>query len=155
MQSSEDLYKKWKSFLAKFKNEEQDIFANVESENNSHIQIVNFLGTNIKLNTCYGFLTLDFRDPECQWDVQDFLAASNINFDSQKIHNIKLIKTTFSEEEFPCRIYGAENKGRIRFYQSDKITDFNELFESFVTVYHNVCVIVFRLKINTVLKHLN
>ncbi|WP_157961152.1 hypothetical protein [Lutibacter citreus] len=129
--------------------EQLELVEEVVNTDNIQFEVKNFLGTGINLNNSYGFLTVDFRDKECRWDVQDFIAVTQITYESKRIEKMTLKSTNWSSEDYPCRIYGADNKGKIRFYRSDKITDFDELLNSFITVFQSVMFAIIRLKVRT------
>ena len=150
MDTQNELRKSWLKFVETFSNN-----LNTEEKikiDNFNFEIKNYLGTGIILNNTYGFLTLDFSDRKCNWNVKDFISVTKITYESKRIGEMTRHSTNWSIEEFPCRIYGAENKGRIRFYRSDEISDFNELFNSFITVFESVIFAIIRLKIKSVLK---
>ncbi len=148
MESENELQISWLNFIAEFTDEKIDKTEKKIKTGDFRFEIKNFLSTGINLNDSYGFLTLDFRHKSCKWNVQDFISATQITFKSKKSEKMTLQWTNQSPEYYPCRIYGADNKGRIRFYRSDDITDFDELLNSYITVFQSVMFAIIRLKIN-------
>ncbi|HNP69013.1 MAG TPA: hypothetical protein PKH16_13990 [Aequorivita sp.] len=147
MNNHDDFYKAWLKFIVRFTGEQIDIQRGVSNTGSSRFEIKDFLGTGIILNDSYGFLTVDFRDIKCKWDVQDFINAAHITHISQKFNMATINETNWSPKDYPCRIYGADNRFKIRFYSSDEITEFDELLESYITVFQSVIFTIIRLKI--------
>lgn len=152
MNTENELQIAWLNFIAEFTGEKFDITEEVIKTGNFRFEVKNFLGTGINLNDSYGFLTLDFRHKSCEWNVQDFISATQIIFKSQRLEKMTLQSTNWSREGYPCRIHGADNKDKIRFYRSDEITDFDKLLESYITVFQSVIFTILKLKISAAIK---
>ncbi len=149
MRTENDLWIGWLKFLEKFTDNQFDLSDKIVKVGDSRFEINNFLNTGINLNGSYGFLTLDFRQNNCKWNVQDFISATQIIFKSQIIEKMTLQSTNWSAKYYTCRIFGADNKGRIRFYRKDNITNLDELLESYITVFQSVVFAIIKLKIQS------
>ena len=153
MKSENELLISWLNFIEEFTGKKIETAEEKVKTRDFRFEIKNFFGTGININDSYGFLTLDFRHNSCEWNVEDFISATQIIFKSQRLEKGTLQSTNWSREDYPCRIYGADNKGKIRFYRSDEITNFNELFDSYITVFHSVIFSIIRLKIISAAKN--
>lgn len=149
MDTRDELRTAWLNFIEKFTGEEFDKSKENIKTGDFRFEIKNFLQTGIKINDSYGFLTVDFRDRSCKWNVQDFLSFTKIEFKSTQMNKMTFWSTDWPIEDFPCRIYGANDNGRLRFYPSSEITDMNKHLNSYIKVFQNVVFTIIKLKIKS------
>ncbi len=144
-----DPNKKFLKFIEKFLAEEFDLNKEKKENGSTKFTIKNFLKTGIDIDNRYGFLSLNFNNRR---EAEAFRSFTGLDHSEHKIKEISLVRTFWSPDEYPCRVYTSGNKRRITFCESTEITDLDELFDSYVTVFQSVMLAIVMLKMSKALK---
>ncbi len=134
----------WLNFLDKFLAKQFELFKEKTDSDWTLFLIENYLKTEIDFSNKYGFLTLTFNK---KTKAQLFISISGISYSTEKVNDVKTIKTYWDSENYPCRVYVSDNLKQIYFYDSEKIFDNKELLNNRITTFENIILTILKLKI--------